>query len=131
MYKDIQNASRYDLMIAVIATIVLIFVVMLIITRALVAAFVIVATVVLSLAASFGLSVLLWQHLLGTDLHWMTLVFAIIILLAVGSDYNLLLVARLKEELPAGINTAIIRAMGGTGESSRQPHWSSPSPWPR
>ncbi|QZA10161.1 MMPL family transporter [Mycolicibacter heraklionensis] len=115
MYKDIQNASRYDLMIAVIATIVLIFVVMLIITRALVAAFVIVATVVLSLAASFGLSVLLWQHLLGTDLHWMTLVFAIIILLAVGSDYNLLLVARLKEELPAGINTAIIRAMGGTG----------------
>jgi RND superfamily putative drug exporter len=37
------------------------------------------------------------------------------ILLAVGSDYNLLLVSRLKEELAAGINTGIIRAMGGTG----------------
>jgi putative drug exporter of the RND superfamily len=36
--------------------------------------------------------------------------------LAVGSDYNLLLVSRMKEELSAGINTGIIRAMGGTGK---------------
>ena len=32
-----------------------------------------------------------------------------------GSDYNLLLVSRFKEEIHAGINTGIIRAMGGTG----------------
>jgi RND superfamily putative drug exporter len=44
------------------------------------------------------------------------LVTAVIVLLAVGSDYNLLLVARIKEELPAGIDTGIIRAMGGTGK---------------
>ena len=41
---------------------------------------------------------------------------AVIVLLAVGSDYNLLLVARMKEELGAGIKTGIIRAMGGTGK---------------
>ena len=41
---------------------------------------------------------------------------SVIILLAVGSDYNLLLVSRMKEELGAGINTGIIRAMGGTGK---------------
>jgi putative drug exporter of the RND superfamily len=41
---------------------------------------------------------------------------SVIILLAVGSDYNLLLVARMQEELGAGINTGIIRAMGGTGK---------------
>ena len=41
---------------------------------------------------------------------------AVIILLAVGSDYNLLLVARMKEELPAGLDTGLIRAMGGTGK---------------
>src|SRR6185312_10335053 len=33
----------------------------------------------------------------------------------VGADYNLLLVARFKEELPAGLQTGTIRAMGGTG----------------
>ncbi len=41
---------------------------------------------------------------------------SVIILLAVGSDYNLLLVSRMREELGAGINTGIIRAMGGTGK---------------
>ena len=40
---------------------------------------------------------------------------SVIILLAVGSDYNLLLVSRFKEEIHAGINTGIIRSMGGTG----------------
>ena len=38
-----------------------------------------------------------------------------IVLLAVGSDYNLLLVSRFKEEIGAGVKTGIIRAMGGTG----------------
>src|SRR5581483_2047300 len=37
-------------------------------------------------------------------------------LLAVGSDYNLLLVARFREEIGAGLKTGIIRAMGGTGK---------------
>ena len=88
---------------------------MLIITRSVVAAAVIVGTVVLSLGASFGLSVLIWQHILGIELHWMVLAMAVIILLAVGADYNLLLVARFKEEIHAGLNTGIIRAMGGSG----------------
>jgi RND superfamily putative drug exporter len=35
--------------------------------------------------------------------------------LAVGSDYNLLVVSRFKEEIGAGIKTGIIRAMGATG----------------
>jgi RND superfamily putative drug exporter len=60
--------------------------------------------------------VAVWQYLLGIQIHWATLVTAVIILLAVGSDYNLLLVARIQEELPAGIDTGIIRAMGGTGK---------------
>lgn len=115
MFKDMSTGNTYDLLIAGIAALALIFGIMLVITRSVVAAAVIVGTVVVSLGASFGLSVLLWQHLLGIELHWMVLAMAVIILLAVGADYNLLLVARLKEELHAGINTGIIRAMGGSG----------------
>jgi RND superfamily putative drug exporter len=114
-FKDMQEGNKYDLMIAGVAALTLIFIIMLIITRSLVAAGVIVGTVVLSLGASFGLSVLLWQHLLGMELQFMVMAMAVIILLAVGADYNLLLVARMKEEIPAGINTGIIRAMGGSG----------------
>jgi RND superfamily putative drug exporter len=45
----------------------------------------------------------------------MILAMSVIILLAVGSDYNLLLVSRFKEEIHAGIKTGIIRAIAGTG----------------
>ncbi|KRE33105.1 hypothetical protein ASG82_23050 [Mycobacterium sp. Soil538] len=114
-YADMQEGNNYDLLIAGIAALALIFIIMLILTRAVVASAVIVGTVVMSLGASFGLSVLFWQHILGQPLHWMVLAMAVIILLAVGADYNLLLVSRLKEEIHAGIGTGIIRAMGGSG----------------
>ena len=115
MFKDLSEGNAYDLLIAGIAALALIFAIMLIITRSAVASAVIVGTVLLSLGASFGLSVLIWQHILGVELHWMVLAMAVIILLAVGADYNLLLVARLKEEISAGLSTGIIRAMGGSG----------------
>ncbi|WP_395309337.1 MMPL family transporter [Mycobacterium sp. AMU20-3851] len=115
-FKDMQDGANWDLIIAGIASIGLIFIIMLIITRSIVAAAVIVGTVVISLGSAFGLSVLVWQHLIGIPLHWMVLPMAVIILLAVGADYNLLLVARLKEEIHAGLNTGIIRAMGGSGQ---------------
>lgn len=114
-FKDMQEGSNYDLLIAGIASMCLIFIIMLIITRSVVASAVIVGTVLLSLGASFGLSVLIWQHLIGIELHWMVLAMSVIILLAVGADYNLLLVSRFKEEIHAGLNTGIIRSMGGTG----------------
>ncbi|WP_445167869.1 MMPL/RND family transporter [Mycolicibacterium sp. Dal123E01] len=114
-YKDMHAGSSYDLLIAGVSALCLIFIVMLVITRAVIAALVIVGTVLLSLAASFGLSVLLWQHLIGLELHWMILPMSVIILLAVGSDYNLLLVSRFKEERDAGLKTGIIRSMAGTG----------------
>jgi putative drug exporter of the RND superfamily len=114
-FKDMREGNNYHLMIAGVAALTLIFIIMLLITRSLIAAGVIVGTVILSLGASFGISVLIWQYLLGIDLEFMVMVMAVIILLAVGADYNLLLVARMKEEIPAGINTGIIRAMGGSG----------------
>jgi RND superfamily putative drug exporter len=116
LVKDTVTGTKYDLIIAVVSALCLIFVVMLIMTRSLIAAMVIVGTVLLSLGASFGLAIFIWQYLLGIQLHWSVFVMTVIILLAVGSDYNLLLVARMKEEIDAGINTGIIRAMAGTGK---------------
>ena len=115
-FKDWKDGSKYDLWIAGIGSLCLIFIIMLIITRSLIASLVIVGTVAISLGASFGLSVLVWQYVLGIKLHWMVLAMSIIVLLAVGSDYNLLLVSRFKEEIHAGLKTGIIRAMGGTGK---------------
>ena len=114
-YKDVRDAAKYDLLMAGIAALSLVLLIMMLVTRSLVAAIVIVGTVALSLGASFGLSVLVWQDLLGIKLYWIVLALAIILLLAVGSDYNLLLISRFKEEVGAGLKTGIIRAMAGSG----------------
>ena len=114
-FYDIANGAKYDLMIAGVASIVLIFIIMVIVTRALVAAGVIVGTIVMSLGAAFGFSTLIWQHLANFQLHWVATEFALIVLLAVGSDYNLMLVSRIEEEIGAGLKTGLIRGMGVTG----------------
>ena len=114
-YSDIAQMSGYDIIIVAIASLSLILLIMMFITRSIVAAIVIVGTVALSLGASFGLSVLVWQYIFGIPLYWVVLALAVILLLAVGSDYNLLLVSRFKEEMHAGLNTGIIRSMAGSG----------------
>ena len=114
-FKDMHDGAKYDLMIAVVSALTLIFMIMLLLTRSIVAALVIVGTAASSIAASFGLSVLIWQDLFGIKIHWIVMALSVIILLAVGSDYNLLLVSRFKEEIHGGLKTGIIRSMAGTG----------------
>src|SRR5271168_890175 len=113
--KDIKQYAASDLLIVAIAAFVLIFLIMLFLTRSLMAALVIPTTVAFSYAGAFGLSILVWQHLIGLPLYWLILPLTFIILVAVGSDYNLLLILRVKEELHAGIHTGLIRALGSTG----------------
>lgn len=114
-YKDMSDGARYDLLIAVVSSLTLIFMIMLILTRSAVAAAVIVGTAASSIAASFGISVLIWQDLFGIQVQWLVMLMSVIILLAVGSDYNLLLVSRFKDEIHAGLKTGLIRSMAGTG----------------
>src|SRR6185312_8960590 len=115
MYSDMQDGVMIDLLIAGISALILVFAIMLVITRSVVAALVIVGTVAASLGTACGLSVLIWQDIAGFGLQWIVLPLSVVILLAVGSDYNLLVVSRLKEEVHAGLNTGIIRGMGATG----------------
>jgi RND superfamily putative drug exporter len=115
MYSDMQEGVIVDLLIACISAMILIFAIMLLITRSVIAALVIVGTVAASLGTACGLSVLFWQDIMGFGVQWIVLPLSVVILLAVGSDYNLLVVSRLKEEIHAGLNTGIIRGMGATG----------------
>jgi RND superfamily putative drug exporter len=115
LYEDMQEGAKYDLIMAIVASLTLIFLIMTLITRSFVAAVVIVGTASSSIASSFGISVLIWQDILGQHIYWVTLVLSVIVLLAVGSDYNLLLVSRFEEEIHVGLKTGYIRAMGGSG----------------
>jgi RND superfamily putative drug exporter len=114
-YRDVQDYSNNDIIIMMLAPFALVFLIVLLITRALVGAIVVLITVILSFAGAYGLSVFIWEILLHTQLHWLTLPIAFIVLVAVGCDYNLLLLSRYRQEIGAGIKTGLIRTMGSSG----------------
>nr|MDT0525856.1 MMPL family transporter [Streptomyces sp. DSM 41633] len=83
--------------------------------RAIVAPLYLIASVVISYMSALGIGVLLFQFALGQELHWSVPGLTFIILVAVGADYNLLLISRIREESPHGLRTAVIRTVGATG----------------
>ncbi|MGU3435966.1 RND family transporter [Actinomycetes bacterium M1A6_2h] len=112
---NIETFVEEDFLAIVIAAFAFVFCVVLVLLRSLVAAVVVIGTVSLSYLAAMGMSVLLWQYIIGNPLHWSVAPIAFTFLVAVGADYNLLLVSRFKEEMRAGTGTGLIRAMVGTG----------------
>ncbi|MDT5070227.1 MAG: hypothetical protein QOK02_6382 [Mycobacterium sp.] len=113
-YRDVRDYSANDIIIMMLATFALVFIIVLAITRALIGAIIVLVTVMLSFAAAFGLSIFVWETLLHTQLHWLTLPIAFIVLVAVGCDYNLLLLSRYRDEIGAGVQTGLIRTMGSS-----------------
>ena len=112
-YRDVQDYSRNDIIIMMLATFALVFTIVLLITRALVGAIIVLITVILSFAGAYGLSTFIWETLLHTQLHWLTLPIAFIVLVAVGCDYNLLLLSRYRQEIGAGVKTLRTRYLVG------------------
>ncbi|RFD27267.1 hypothetical protein MUBE_01315 [Mycobacterium uberis] len=68
-----------------------------------VAALVIVSTVTFSCGNTYSIS----------TCTMLVLAMSVLVLLAVGSDYNLLVVSRFKQEMSTRLNTAIIRTIDG------------------
>jgi putative drug exporter of the RND superfamily len=115
---ELRDYVSDDFLLLAAVALVLVFLIILIMLRSPVAAAVVIGTVVASYASALGVSAVIWQHLLGKDLHWAVPSIALIALVAVGADYNLLLTMRLREEVArpgSGLKTGMIRTFGGTG----------------
>lgn len=112
---ELRGYVGNDFMLLAAVALALVFLIVLIMLRSPVAAAVVIGTVVVSYLSALGVSALIWQHLLGKDLHWAVPSIALIALVAVGADYNLLFTMRLREESSAGRQTGMIRTFGGTG----------------
>ncbi|AKN17135.1 MmpL family membrane protein [Mycobacterium haemophilum DSM 44634] len=114
--RDLQDMVRgYETLLVAIALAVVYGIISLLL-RSPVAGFVVVSVVAMSYASALGASVLIWQHLLGHNVHWSVPPIAFILVVAVGSGYNLLLALRIREELRTGPRISIIRGLTATGE---------------
>ena len=98
-FADIQDVNRRDSRVIVLAVVAGVFLVLVLLLRSLVAPVYLVATVLLSYAATLGLTSFVFQGLLGeTGLVWWLPSFLFVVLVALGADYNIFLVGRIREE---------------------------------
>ncbi len=114
---DVQQAAAHDRNLVIPVVLAVVFVVLALLLRALIAPLLLIGTVVLSFFAALGVSALAYRHLFGfagadTGLPLYVFVF----LVALGIDYNIFLVSRVREEaLRHGTRRGAISALAATG----------------
>jgi putative drug exporter of the RND superfamily len=92
-----------------------VFLILVLLLRAVVAPLYLVGTVILSCLASLGIGVIVLQLIGGQPMTASTPGMAFIVLVAVGVDYNMLLISRIRDESPHGIRSGVIRTVRTTG----------------
>jgi putative drug exporter of the RND superfamily len=96
---DVQRASAHDRNLIIPLILAVVFVILALLLRALVAPLILTATVVLSFAAALGVSAFFFNHVFhfgGADTSFPLFVF--VFLVALGVDYNIFLMTRVREE---------------------------------
>ena len=109
---DTRKTAEHDRLLILPIVLVVIFLVLALLLRALVAPLLLIGTVVLSFAATLGITALVFNHLFdfpGADPS--VPLFAFVFLVALGVDYNIFLMTRVREEA-ALIGTAAGTAKG-------------------
>jgi RND superfamily putative drug exporter len=116
---DVSRASDHDLLVIVPVAIAFIAILLALVMRSLVAPVYLIASVALSYLAAFGVSVLLFQDATGAGgLNFLIPFLMFVFLLALGEDYNILVMTRIREE--AGrvpLRQAVTRALERTGST--------------
>ena len=115
MLRDIRDNYNHDIRLIIVVTLVVVLAILIVLLRALVAPLYLIASVVISYLSALGIGVLVFQVLLGQVLHWSVPGLTFIILVAVGADYNMLLISRIREESPHGVRFGVIRTVSSTG----------------
>jgi putative drug exporter of the RND superfamily len=114
---DVQRAATHDRNLIIPIILVVVLIILALLLRAVVAPLVLVATVVLSFAAAMGVSALVFQHVFGfggADSSFPLFVF--VFLVALGIDYNIFLMTRVREETARhGTRRAALIGLGATG----------------
>ncbi|MFN8159905.1 MAG: MMPL family transporter [Solirubrobacterales bacterium] len=114
---DTDRSLQRDARIIVPLILLLILVILIILLRALVAPLYLVATVVLSYAFALGASKLVFTHLFRvSDSDASLATFAFLFLVALGVDYNIFLISRIREESArVGVKEGVIGGLEKTG----------------
>jgi RND superfamily putative drug exporter len=116
-YLDTKLASSRDNKVIIPLTLVVVFLILMLLLRAVLSPVLLIATVVLSFGAALGISALLFEYVFGfagTDPGFP--LFAFVFLVALGIDYNIFLMTRVREETANfGTRRGSLIALASTG----------------
>ena len=117
VFHDVDVASRHDRNLIIPIVLVIIAMILALLLRSILAAAVLLATVILSFAATLGASAFVFNHIFkfpGADTSFP--LFTFIFLVALGIDYNIFLMTRVREEaLKIGTRAGTIKGVAVTG----------------
>jgi len=116
-FYDISSISDDDVGKIVPVAIIAIGVLLAIVLRSLVAPLYLIASVLLSYLASLGIAVIVFMKVSGqAGIIFLLPFLMFIFLLALGEDYNILVMTRIREEARRdALGRAVVRAVGATG----------------
>jgi RND superfamily putative drug exporter len=104
VFADIQKAVNHDYAVVFPTAAVIILLILGLLLRSVVAPWYLLASVVLGFGATLGASVLVFQGLGGqTGLVFLLPVYMYLFVVALGTDYNILMIARLREQAKEGM----------------------------
>jgi len=114
---DLREASNRDMIRAIVFVLGGIFAVLLILLRALIGPIYLILTILLSYTATLGVVRILFVDILGASgITWWVPLFMFVMLVALGMDYNIFLIGRVKEEVgPRGTREGTKLALARTG----------------
>ncbi|WDF32968.1 efflux RND transporter permease subunit [Arthrobacter agilis] len=114
---DTNDTALADLVKIIPIVLVVILVVLIILLRSILAPVLLVASVALSNATALGVSALVFNNLFGFEGADASVpLFAFVFLVALGVDYNIFLMTRVREEsLRLGTRPGVLRGLGVTG----------------
>jgi RND superfamily putative drug exporter len=113
--RDTRDYYNKDFNFIIVTTVVIVFLILIGLLRAIVAPLYLICSVIVSYLSALGIGTIMFQFILGQELHWTVPGLTFIILVAVGADYNLLLISRIRDESPHGVRVGVIRTVGSTG----------------
>jgi RND superfamily putative drug exporter len=114
---DTNTTAQRDLVIIIPVVLVVILFILMLLLRSILAPVLLVLSVVLSYAAAMGVSAFVFNNILGFPGADATVpLFGFVFLVALGVDYNIFLMSRVREEsLKHGTRPGILRGLGVTG----------------
>ena len=115
--KDVNDAATRDNKVIVPMVLVVVMLILIVLLRSLVAPLLLTLTVIISFFAALGVGAIVFDVIFGFPGSDPSLpLFAFVFLVALGIDYNIFLMARVREEtLQHGTRDGMLRGLGVTG----------------